>query len=521
MRRHSGKCSLSTSKNSKLNRERDKNMQIYDTMKRKKVEFIPREAGKVAMYVCGPTVYNKIHIGNARTFISFDMIRKYLEYKGFDVTFVQNLTDVDDKIIQTANEQGLTANDIATKYSEIFIKDMRLSDVKDPDIRPRATEEIPEMIELIKKLIKNGNAYERDGDVYFSVESYSEYGALSGRNLEDAESGHRELRADGQGLEGRKHHEADFALWKSAKPGEPAWDSPWGKGRPGWHTECAAMSKKYLGLPFDIHGGGADLVFPHHENEIAQAQCAWHEGFANYWMHAGMLRVNNEKMSKSLGNFLMLDDILKTVDINVLRLLMMQTHYRSSLDYSDERLDEAGASYNRIKNALSNIEWLASNAEETSENVDIKKIENLAKEAEDSFINNMDDDFNAPAALGDIFSLITNLNSELDKSVLSSDDADILLAIANKIKELLSIFEIHFDQPNEEKHDVPAELIKLAKELSGKDADANDAITILLEERQKARSNKKWDIADKIRDAFTDAGFIIEDTPQGAKISSK
>lgn len=498
------------------------NMQIYDTMKHKKVEFVPREPNKVAMYVCGPTVYNKIHIGNARTFISFDMIRKYMEYRGFEVTFVQNLTDVDDKIIATANESSVEASDIANKYSKIFIDDMHKSNVKDPTFRPKATEEIPEMIELIEALINNGNAYVQEGDVYFSVKSDKEYGKLSGRDVEEAESGHRELRAEGLGLEDRKRDEADFALWKAAKPGEPAWDSPWGKGRPGWHTECAAMSKKYLGLPFDIHGGGADLVFPHHENEIAQAECAWHSGFANYWMHSGMLRVNNEKMSKSLGNFLMLDDILNNTDINVLRLLMMQTHYRSSLDFSDTRLKEAEASYNRIKNALDNVEWLCKNADNTGHTFDITEIEGSFKQTEDSFIQNMDDDFNAPAALGDIFSFIGQLNSQLNNAELDKISADKLLAIANKIKELLAIFEIHFDNSFDNAIQVPKSLLELAKDLApANDVNENNAFDILLDVRQNARANKDWSTADKIRDSFGEAGLMIEDTPQGAKITAK
>lgn len=497
-------------------------MQIYDTMKHKKVEFIPREAGKVAMYVCGPTVYNKIHIGNARTFISFDMIRKYMEYKGWQVTFVQNLTDVDDKIIATANEASVDASEIAKKYSDIFIDDMHKTCVKDPTIRPKATEEVSEMIELIETLINNGNAYVQDGDVYFSVESDKTYGKLSGRSVEDAESGHRELRSDGLGLEDRKRAEADFALWKAAKPGEPAWDSPWGKGRPGWHTECAAMSKKYLGLPFDIHGGGADLVFPHHENEIAQAECAWHKGFANYWMHSGMLRVNNEKMSKSLGNFLMLDDILKTTDINVLRLLMMQTHYRSSLDFSDTRLKEAETSYNRIKNALENVEWLCKNADSTGKTFDLSEIRTSFDKTKKSFIQNMDDDFNAPAALGDIFSFIGELNTKLSNVELDKPAADELLAIANKIKELLAIFEIHFDNNETDQLNVPDTLLELAKSLSrNREVTENNAFDVLLEIRQNARANKDWATADKIRDAFSDAGLMIEDTPQGAKITTK
>ncbi|WP_417755296.1 cysteine--tRNA ligase, partial [Senegalimassilia anaerobia] len=312
-------------------------LKIYDTKLREKVPFESLEHGKIGMYVCGPTVYNYIHIGNARTFVSFDVIRRYLSWRGFDVKFVSNITDVDDKIIKKANEEGRSAAEVAAEYSQAFLDDMHAMNVQDPDVRPRATEEIPEMIQLIQELIDGGHAYEVEGDVYFSVRSYADYGALSGRNIDEMEGGHRELRADGQGLEDRKRDHLDFALWKAAKPGEPSWESPWGQGRPGWHIECSAMSRKYLGLPFDIHGGGADLVFPHHENERAQSEAACGCTFANHWMHSGMLQINHEKMSKSLGNFLLLRDILKTTSPDVLRFLMLQTHYRSPLDFSDER----------------------------------------------------------------------------------------------------------------------------------------------------------------------------------------
>lgn len=270
-------------------------IRIYDTMAREKRPFVPCEEGKVGMYVCGPTVYNYIHIGNARTFISFDTIRRYLMWRGYEVTFVQNITDVDDKIINKALEESRSAAEVAAEYAQAFIEDMHAAGVLDPDIRPRATEEIDAMIALVEKLIENGHAYEAEGDVYFAVRSYDKYGQLSNRNIDEMETGHRELRADGQGLEDRKRDPLDFALWKAAKPGEPSWDSPWGKGRPGWHIECSAMSEKYLGLPFDIHGGGADLAFPHHENERAQSEAACGCTFANYWIHGGMLQINSEK----------------------------------------------------------------------------------------------------------------------------------------------------------------------------------------------------------------------------------
>ena len=349
-------------------------IRLYNTKTRTKVDFETLERGKVGMYVCGPTVYNYIHIGNARTFISFDVIRRYLMWRGFDVTFVQNVTDVDDKIIGKSLEEGRSAAEVAAEYTEAFIEDMRAAGVLDPDIRPKATEEIPAMIELIQELIDGGHAYDADGDVYFNVRSFPAYGELSGRNVDEMESGHRELRADGKGVEDRKRDPLDFALWKAAKPGEPAWESPWGMGRPGWHIECSAMSRKYLGLPFDIHGGGADLVFPHHENERAQSEAACGCTFANYWMHGGMLQINSEKMSKSLGNFKLLRDVLKVTDPKVLRFLMLQTHYRSPLDFSDERLAEAGAALCRIENAVKNLDWQLQNAQDIPSPLDTREL---------------------------------------------------------------------------------------------------------------------------------------------------
>ena len=288
-------------------------LKIYDTKLREKVPFESLEHGKIGMYVCGPTVYNYIHIGNARTFVSFDVIRRYFIVARLrrEVRLTTSPTSMT-RSSRSANEEGRSAAEVAAEYSLAFLDDMHAMNVQDPDVRPRATEEIPEMIQLIQELIDGGHAYEVEGDVYFSVRSYADYGALSGRNIDEMEGGHRELRADGQGLEDRKRDHLDFALWKAAKPGEPSWESPWGQGRPGWHIECSAMSRKYLGLPFDIHGGGADLVFPHHENERAQSEAACGCTFANHWMHGGMLQINHEKMSKSLGNFLLLRDILKT-----------------------------------------------------------------------------------------------------------------------------------------------------------------------------------------------------------------
>lgn len=497
-------------------------MKIYDTKSRKKVEFKPIEEDHVKMYVCGPTVYNKVHIGNARTFISFDMIRRYLIYRGYEVTFVQNLTDVDDKIIKKANEEGVSASEISEKFSEKFISDMRCAGVLDPDIRPKATEEIPEMIELIEILIEKGYAYVVEGDVYFKVIADKNYGCLSGRDIFESESGHRELVADNLNIEDRKEDRFDFALWKTAKPGEPSWDSPWGKGRPGWHTECACMSKKYLGLPFDIHGGGSDLMFPHHENEIAQAECAWNQGFANIWMHAGMLRVNNEKMSKSLGNFLMLDDILKTTEPKYLRMLTLQTHYRSPLNFSDERLLEATKALQNIENTISNINWLIENAVNRNAVMDASSIKQAIQTCRTSFIEFMDDDFNAPAAIGEIAKLSNFLNTEYANKTISKADIEISIYAIEMIQELLSSLGIDLEDTNtsENNETIEPKILSLLEELTGDNQtkDALECIDKLLEIRATARQDKDWALSDKIRDTFQSCGYLIEDTPQGAKV---
>ena len=498
-------------------------IKLYDTRRRQKVDFEPVEPGKVSMYVCGPTVYNRIHIGNARTFISFDMIRRYLSWRGFDVTFVQNVTDVDDKIIRRAAEEARTAAEVAEEYTCLFIEDMRAAGVQDPDIRPKATEEIPEMIKLIQELIDGGHAYEVEGDVYFSVRSYADYGALSGRNIDEMEGGHRELRADGQGLEDRKRDHLDFALWKAAKPGEPSWESPWGQGRPGWHIECSAMSRKYLGLPFDIHGGGADLVFPHHENERAQSEAACGCTFANHWMHSGMLQINHEKMSKSLGNFLLLRDILKTTSPDVLRFLMLQTHYRSPLDFSDERLDEAASALSRIENAVRNLDWQMKNAQDVPSPLDTQAILKQAKSTRVEFVLAMDDDFNAPRALGEVFDLVGFANTQIADKTLSLSDVPAVRDLRETITTLMRVFGVEVapqDWEDAQDDAYPAEVVDLAKQVAGYEgSDAHEAVDALLDARATARAEKNWAVADAVRDGLTGLGFTIEDTPQGARVS--
>lgn len=494
-------------------------IKIYDTMAREKRPFVPVHEGKVGMYVCGPTVYNYIHIGNARTFISFDAIRRYLMWRGYEVTFVQNITDVDDKIIAKAAEEGRSAAEVASEYAQAFIDDMRAAGVLDPDIRPRATGEIDGMIALVQKLIDGGHAYAVDGDVYFAVRSYDKYGELSNRNVDEMESGHRELRADGQGLEGRKRDPLDFALWKAAKPGEPAWESPWGQGRPGWHIECSTMSEKYLGLPFDIHGGGADLAFPHHENERAQSEAACGCTFANYWMHGGMLQINSEKMSKSLGNFLLLRDVLKTTDARVLRMLMLQTHYRSPLDFSDERLQEAASALARVENCVKNAEWLADAADGEGGGFDAEAFGAALEALRAGFVEAMDDDFNTAGALGCVFGFVNEANTLLANAALSNADAALVREGAGALVELMGVLGIELALQADEA-DYPVELFALAAETAGYSGDSGEeALQALLDARAAARKARDFATADAVRDGLGALGFVIEDTPQGARVS--
>ncbi|MDO4290111.1 MAG: cysteine--tRNA ligase [Eggerthellaceae bacterium] len=514
-------------------------IRLYDTKLRRKVDFEPLEAGHVRMYVCGPTVYNRIHIGNARTFIAFDTIRRYLEWRGFKVTFVQNVTDVDDKIIKRANDEGRTAAEVAAEYTEAFIADMHAAGVADPTVRPKATEEIDTMIELVQQLIDGGHAYEVDGDVYFAVRSYAGYGALSGRNVDEMEGGHRELRADGQGLEDRKRDPLDFALWKAAKPGEPSWESPWGPGRPGWHIECSAMSHKYLGLPFDIHGGGADLVFPHHENERAQSEAAYGCTFANHWMHSGMLQVANaetgeaEKMSKSLNNFLLLHEALELVRPEALRMLTLQTHYRSPLVFGDQRLAEADAALTRIENAVRNVDWQLENAADESgagageaaggSPVDTAALSAAVEAARAAFTEAMDDDFNAPEALGAVFTLVGEMNAALGGVVVCASDTQAVRSARDAVVELMGVLGIDVtaaEAAGEDGAAYPDAVLTLAAEVAGfAGTDKQAAVDALLEARAAARKEKNWAVADAVRDGLAELGFTVEDTPQGARVT--
>lgn len=487
-------------------------MLVYNSQTHKKQELKPIEPGKIRMYVCGPTVYDQIHVGNGRTFLAFDVIRRYLTYKGYQVTFAQNLTDVDDKIINRANEQGRTPEEVAAEFSDAFIEQMHRLNVLDPDIRPRATREIPAMIEMIQGLIEQGHAYAPgNGDVYFSVRSDPSYGCVSGRNVDELKVGAR-IEANDE-----KRDPLDFALWKAAKPGEPMWDSPWGKGRPGWHTECSAMVHRYLGTPIDIHGGGQDLQFPHHENEYAQACCCWHEPLANVWMHTGMLLIDGEKMSKSLGNFFTLKEVLDKYPADVVRLLMLQTHYRSPLDFSFDRLDGAVGTLERIRGTVANLRWAAESAPQDGELNDADRA--LGAEIDKAtaeFTRQMDDDFNTAGALAAIFGLVTAANTYLADAGEDTSTA-VALRASDALVELLGVLGVESVRPAETA--LPHELVDLAAKEAGYAGDDPEvAADALVAARAEARTAKNWAVADAIRDGIAALGLVVEDTAAGTRI---
>ncbi len=502
-------------------------IRLYDTMRHRKVDFEPRDEGRVSMYVCGPTVYNHIHIGNARTFLSFDVIRRYLEYVFGEehVTFVRNITDVDDKIIDRADEEGRSPEQVAREYTDAFHEAMDRLGVRPPDIEPKATETVGDMIAMVERLVEKGYAYEVEGDVYFSVRSFSGYGKLSGRDVDEMRSGSR-VRVDE-----RKRDPLDFALWKSAKPGEPSWESPWGPGRPGWHLECSVMSTDNLGESFDIHGGGADLVFPHHENEVAQSEADTGEPFARYWLHGGMLRIDQEKMSKSLGNSLLLEDVLDRFPAPVIRLLMLQTHYRSPLDFSDDRLREAEQAYRAFVGPWTDL-WDEEGrdapvraADETgpSDDAGLSDAEDLSelREALDSqrrrFREAMDDDFNTPRALAAVFDFLPELNRRLHAGVEWSDEHRALMGeAAETARDLLGVLGIDI-VPLEGA--MPEGVVDVAADLLGYEGeDVAVAAEALVAARDQARAERDWTKADTIRDRLIGLGVEVQDTPEGTEL---
>ena len=468
-------------------------MKIYNTMSRKKEEFVPIRDHKVGIYVCGPTVYDYIHIGNARPMIVFDTLRRYLLYKGYDVNYVSNFTDVDDKIIKRAIEEGVPASEISERYIKEVKKDMHDLNVMEATTHPKATEEIPDMIDMIKVLIEKGHAYEVNGTVYFRTRSFPGYGKLSKKNIDDLEAGHRDekhqLKVSG---EDEKEDFLDFVLWKPKKEGEPSWTSPWGEGRPGWHLECSVMSKKYIGDIIDIHAGGEDLIFPHHENEIAQSEAANEVEFARYWMHNGFLKIDGEKMSKSLGNFFTIRDIGKKYPLQVIRFFILSAHYRSPLNFSDTLVESAKVSLDRILNAVSRLEDVKETAQDREMTEDEQKQKKQLTEYVVRFEKAMEDDLNTADAISVIFELVKFTNS----NVTSDSAKDLVENALGTIRQLCDVLGI---------------ITKVEKEILDSDIEA------LIEERQAARKAKNFARADEIRDTLAAQGIILEDTREGVK----
>ncbi len=471
-------------------------MKLYNTMTRQKEEFVPLDTELIKMYSCGPTVYNYFHIGNARPFIIFDTLRRYLEYRGRKVKFVQNFTDIDDKMIANAAKEGITVTELADRYIKEYFTDAQGLNIKAADVHPRATENIDAIIELISKLEKKGYAYKAGGDVYFDTEKFEGYGKLSGQKLEDLEVGARiNIGED-------KKNPMDFVLWKAQKPGEPAWESPWGPGRPGWHIECSAMAGKYLGETIDIHSGGQDLVFPHHENETAQSEAANGKPFAKYWLHNAFLNIDNEKMSKSLGNFFTVRDISEKYDYEVIRFFMLSAHYRSPVNFSEEQMQQAKSGLERITNCVENLEYLlgispCTNADESTDSEisdDSQGIQQAMQRIniyKGKFIEAMDDDLNTADAISAIFELVREINSSVD----SASERQLIEYGLSVLTELITVLGI---EPK-------------------KQVDSDPEIEGLIEERLEARKNRNFKLADEIRDKLKEMGVILEDTPQGTK----
>jgi len=461
-------------------------VKVYNTLTRTKEEFVPLEEGKVKMYVCGPTVYNYIHIGNARPFIIFDTLRRYLEYRGYDVTYVQNFTDVDDKIINRSHEEGISPEEVAAKYIKEYFVDCDGLGIKRATVHPQVTDNIQQIIEFIKELEDKGYAYAVNGDVYFDTNKFEGYGKLSGQKQEDLEAGAR-IEVNDQ-----KRHPMDFVLWKAKKEGEPGWDSPWGEGRPGWHIECSVMSKRYLGETIDIHAGGQDLTFPHHENEIAQSEARSGKTFSKYWMHNGYININDEKMSKSKGNFFTVRDISKLYDLEIVRFFMLSAHYRNPVNFSDEMLNQAKAGLERLYNTKEKLEFTLSNLVESP--LTEKEVE-LVKELDDfrqKFIDAMDDDVNTADAVSVIFELAKLINSNVDENS-SLEFAKKCLDEFNELTGVLNIVN------------------------KKKDTVLDKDIEELIQKRTDAKKNKEFQLADDIRQQLLDMGIVLEDTRQGVK----
>lgn len=479
-------------------------IKVYNTLTKQKEEFVPITPGKANIYVCGVTPYNHPHVGNARPFVTWDVIRRFLEHEGYDVTHVQNFTDVDDKIINTANKEGVQWYDICNRYIDSYYEVMDKLNVRRAHVYPRVSEHIADIIGTVQCLIDNGYAYVVDGDVFYSVEKFKYYGQLSGRNLEDMLAG---ARVD---VDERKHNPMDFALWKSAKPGEPAWESPWGPGRPGWHIECSTMSMKYLGESFDFHGGGSDLIFPHHENEIAQSEgCTGIHPFVHYWLHNGFITVNEEKMSKSLGNFFMVIDILQEFDPETLRFFIVSTHYRSPLDFSDARLQEAQRSLARLRQSQQTLGELAQmmSAGPTEASLALRA---KVQELREAFMEAMRDDFNTALAISHMFALAKEINiyHKAVTDAAGKPDGKLVAMLCDVFAEMCSIIGV---------------LEKTAESAPADAADNKEAelVELLIGLRQDARKAKNYALADELRNKLTAIGIVLQDTPQGVKWSKQ
>ena len=463
-------------------------MQLFNDMTMRLEEFVPLEPGKVKMYACGPTVYNYIHVGNARPIIMFDVLRRYLEYRGYEVTFVQNFTDVDDKIIKRANEEGIDSSAVAEKYIAEYWKDVTALGVRPATVHPKATENIGQIIKLVKNLIEKGYAYEVNGDVYYRTLKFKDYGKLSHQPIEDLRSG---ARVDVNDV---KEDPLDFALWKAAKPGEPSWNSPWGKGRPGWHIECSAMSNRYLGHTMDIHCGGSDLIFPHHENEIAQSEAANDAKFVNYWVHNGFINVDNKKMSKSLGNFFTVREAAEAYGYDCIRMFMLMSHYRSPLNYSGEILMQAKAALERLSTAKDNLDFFVQNGEDGALSAEDAAFVESLNAYRDKFCEAMDDDFNTANAISVIYELVREINGRVNPNAHPSK------ALSEECRKLyLELSEV-----------LGIPFIERKDELTEEQA-------ALFEARKAARKAKNWAESDRIRDELKAQGILVEDTPQGMK----
>ncbi len=462
-------------------------MRVFNTLTRQKQELIPITPGEFKIYACGPTVYNFIHIGNARPLCVFDVLRRYLEYRGNKVTFVQNFTDIDDKIIRRANEEGLTFKEISEKYIEEFWKDAKGMNIREATYHPKATENIDEIIQIVSTLIEKGFAYAVDGDVYFSTKKFHEYGKLSHQPLEDLEAGARINIGE------LKKEPMDFALWKNAKPGEPYWESPWGKGRPGWHIECSAMVRRYLGETIDIHCGGQDLIFPHHENEIAQSECCNGVPFANYWMHNGFITVDKVKMSKSLGNFFTVRDVAEKYGYEPIRLLMISCQYRSPINYSIDAIEQCKASLERMYTCRDNLDFALQNAVDEAGENDGEIIAQIDKRKAE-FVDAMEDDLNTADAIGVLFELIRDLNTNVNDKTVSKAVAEYAISAFD---ELTGVLGLVYNRD--------------------KKGSLDDEIEALIEQRNAARKAKNWAEADRIRDELKAQGIVLEDTAQGVK----